>query len=422
MDLRDTPEQAAFRAKVRAWIEDHRHEAPPMVAGMHTDDPRPFRAWQSKLAKAGLVGVTWPQEYGGAGLTPIEEVIVSAELRKAGCPGIIDHIAVGDCGPTIIAFGTDEQKARHLGPLLHGDEGWCQLFSEPGAGSDLAGVATRAKRTEDGWVVNGQKVWTTLAQFADWGLLLARTDPDVPKHAGLSMFLIDMHAPGVTVRPLRQISGGSHFNEVFFDDVKLPESALLGPQDGGWGVAMTTLMFERMTLLAAFEQLGWSAESMVEPMLGHERLQDGDVRQRIAEVTCDLLSMRYAGYRALTALARGEIPGLESGLGKIGLIEAGRKGSGLIAEVLGPDALEGDAGHFAAEMPGLRSGGGTNEILGNTLGERVLGLPAEPRIDKTVPFSELSSNGAARASGGAAEGRASNSEREAGRLAEVTPS
>jgi alkylation response protein AidB-like acyl-CoA dehydrogenase len=397
MDLRDTPEQAAFRAEVRAWIAEHRHEAPPMAGGMHADEPKPFRAWQSKLASAGLVGVTWPKEYGGAGLTPIEEVIVSAELRKAGCPGIVDHIAVGDCGPTIIAFGTDAQKERHLAPLLHGDEGWCQLFSEPAAGSDLAGIQTRAKRTADGWVVNGQKVWTTLAQFADWGLLLARTNPDVPKHRGLSMFLIDMHAPGVTVRPLRGISGESHFNEVFFDDVQLPADALIGPEDAGWSVAMTTLMFERMTLLAAFEQLGWSAESTVAPMLGHPRLADTDVRQRIAEVTCDLLSMRYAGYRALTALARGEIPGLESGLGKIGLIEAGRKGAALQAEVLGPDALLGEAGTLAAEMPGLRSGGGTNEILANTLGERVLGLPAEPRVDKDVPFSELSTNGASRA-------------------------
>lgn len=390
MDLKDTPEQAAFRAKAREWIVAHRQEAPALEGGMHVSDPAEFRQWQGKLAEAGLVGITWPEEYGGQGLGPVEQVIVGEELRRAGCPGIVDHIAIGNIGPTIIAFGTDEQKTRYLAPMLHGDEGWCQLFSEPAAGSDLAGITTRAKRTDDGgWHIQGQKVWTTMAQWADFGLLLARTDPDVPKHHGLTMFLIPMDAPGVTVRPLRQISGGSHFNEVFLDDVTLPADAVLGPVDGGWGVAMTTLMFERLALLASFEELGWSAEQFVEPMLGHPALEDGSIRQRVAVVATELLSLRYSAYRALTALSQGAVPGPEAGLGKIGVITAGTMGAELIAEVLGPDALVGHWGDFATEMPGLRSGGGTDEILRNTLGERVLGLPAEPRIDKDVPFSEL---------------------------------
>lgn len=390
MDLKDTPDQAAYRQRVRAWIEEHRHEAPELSSGLHAADPMAFRAWQGTLADAGLVGITWPKEFGGAGLGPIEQVIVSTELRRAGCPGIVDHIAVGNIGPTIFTYGSPEQQERYLGPLLHGDEGWCQLFSEPAAGSDLAGITTRAVAQDDGtWRVTGQKVWTTMAQFADYGMLLARTDPDVAKHRGLTMFLIDMRAAGVTVRPLRQISGAAHFNEVFLDEVELPADAVLGPVDGGWGVAMTTLMFERLALLAAFEELGWSAEDFVEPIAELPAMGDSHVRQRIAELTTELLSLRYSAYRTLTALSRGDVPGPEAGLGKIAIINAGVQASELIVDLLGPAAIDGRWGDLAMEMPGLRSGGGTEEILRTTVGDRVLGLPPEPRVDKDVPFSEL---------------------------------
>ncbi len=390
MDLKDTPDQAAYRQRVRAWIEEHRHEAPELSSGLHAADPTAFRTWQGTLADAGLVGITWPKEFGGAGLGPIEQVIVSTELRRAGCPGIVDHIAVGNIGPTIFTYGSSAQQERYLGPLLHGDEGWCQLFSEPAAGSDLAGITTRAVAQDDGtWRVTGQKVWTTMAQFADYGMLLARTDPDVPKHRGLTMFLIDMRAAGVTVRPLRQISGAAHFNEVFLDDVELPADAVLGPVDGGWGVAMTTLMFERLALLAAFEELGWSAEDFVEPVADLPAMGDAHVRQRIAELTTELLSLRYSAYRTLTALSRGDVPGPEAGLGKIAIINAGVQASELIVDLLGPAAIDGRWGDLAMEMPGLRSGGGTEEILRTTVGDRVLGLPPEPRVDKDVPFSEL---------------------------------
>lgn len=392
MDLKDTPDQAAYRQRVRAWIEEHRHEAPELSSGLHAADPTAFRAWQGTLADAGLVGITWPKEFGGAGLGPIEQVIVSTELRRAGCPGIVDHIAVGNIGPTIFTYGTPEQQERYLGPLLHGDEGWCQLFSEPAAGSDLAGITTRAVAQDDGtWRVTGQKVWTTMAQFAEYGMLLARTDPDVPKHRGLTMFLIDMRAAGVTVRPLRQISGAAHFNEVFLDEVELPADAVLGPVDGGWGVAMTTLMFERLALLAAFEELGWSAEDFVEPIADLPAMGDAHVRQRIAGLTTELLSLRYSAYRTLTALSRGDVPGPEAGLGKIAIINAGVQASELIVDLLGPAAIDGRWGDLAMEMPGLRSGGGTEEILRTTVGDRVLGLPPEPRVDKGVPFSELTS-------------------------------
>jgi alkylation response protein AidB-like acyl-CoA dehydrogenase len=390
MDLNDTPQQAEFRARARAWITEHRHESPPPVRGLHAPDAAPYRRWQRRLADAGLVGVTWPKEYGGGGLGPVEELIAAEELMAAGCAHIIDHIAIGELGPTIIAYGTEEQKQRYVGPMLSGDEGWCQLFSEPAAGSDLAGLQARARRTETGWRLSGQKVWTTLAHEADYGLLLARTDPDLPKHRGLTMFIVDMRAPGVTVRPLRLMSGPAPFNEVFFDDVELPSDAVLGPVDGGWGVALTTLMFERLMALAAFEMLAPKPEALLAPLVDAPGIDDRHVRRRIAELTVDRLSLRFSGYRALSAIQGGKVPGPEAGLGKIGVMEAGRKAAELIAEVLGPDALQGEWGELAAEMPGMRSAGGTEEILRNTIGERVLGLPPEPRVDKDRPFSELS--------------------------------
>jgi alkylation response protein AidB-like acyl-CoA dehydrogenase len=390
VDLEDTPQQAEYRARVRAWIEEHRDQAPPPLRGMGGGgDPAVYRRWQRRLAGAGLAGVMWPTAYGGAGLGPSEAVIANAELERAGVPGIIDHIAIGDIGPAIIVHGTEEQRQRYLGPLLRGDEGWCQLFSEPAAGSDLAGILTRARPSGDGWRIDGQKVWTTLAQYADLGMLLARTDPSVPKHAGLTMFLVPMHAPGVAVHPLRQISGEAHFNEVFFDGVEVTAGAVLGAVGDGWAVATTTLMYERLMAMVAFDQLLAGPEQLLSPILDHPAIDDPRIRQGIAEVTTRRLAMRFAMYRALTALERGSIPGPEAGLGKIDAVEASRCACALIAEVLGPDALEGSLGSAAAEMPGMRSAGGTEEILRNTVGERVLGLPAEPRLDKGVPFSEL---------------------------------
>ncbi len=391
MDLDDTTEQADWRARCRAWIEANKQHSPPAGALFHAEDPSPYRDWQGRLAEAGLVGVTWPEDFGGQGLGPAEQMIANDELRRAGCATIADHIAIGELGPTLIAYGTDAQKERFLDPMLRGTEGWCQLFSEPAAGSDLAGIVTRAKPAADGdgWVVNGQKVWTTMAQWADWGLLLARTDPSRPKHKGLSMFVVDMHAPGVTVRPLRQISGMAAFNEVFFDDVRLPADAAVGPIDAGWSVAMATLMFERMAVLAALDQIPFTPEDFVAPLLGREGLDDGRVRQGLAELTIEVTGLQYTAYRALSALGAGSIPGPEAGLGKIGLIESGNSGVQLLVDLLGPDALEEGWGALLCELQGLRSGGGTDEILRNTIGERVLGLPPEPRFDKTRSFEEL---------------------------------
>jgi alkylation response protein AidB-like acyl-CoA dehydrogenase len=393
VDLNDTPEQAEYRAQARAWLEANKGEAPPR-SGSYEDpayvDAR--RAWQRRLAEAGLAAVTWPTEFGGRGLGPIEQVTVNQEISRAQVPGIIDVIGIGMLGPCLIAHGSDEQKGRHLGPMLHGDEVWCQLFSEPGAGSDLAAVQTRARHNEDGtWTLNGQKVWTTNAQFASFGLLLARTDADVPKHKGLTMFIVPMDAPGVSVRGLRQISGEAEFNEVFFDDVRLEPDAVVGGVGNGWGTALTVLMYERLTIGFGSENFG-SPQRLTETVAGDEAARDdADVRLRLGGVITDLLAVRYNGYRAMTALSRGQIPGPEAGLAKVTMVNAAIAATDLAADVVGPDALEADSewSYLISFLPGLKSAGGTEQVLRNTIGERVLGLPPEPRLDKGVPFSEL---------------------------------
>jgi alkylation response protein AidB-like acyl-CoA dehydrogenase len=397
VDLNDTPEQAQYRETVRAWLEEHKTQAPEVRgtrAGAEDDayvDAR--RAWQGKLAEGGLAGVTWPKEFGGQGLGPIEQVIVNQEIGRAGVPGILDVIGIGMLGPCIIAHGSDEQKARYLGPMLHGDEVWCQLFSEPAAGSDLAAVQTRAKAQDDGsFRLSGQKVWTTNAQFASYGLLLARTNADVPKHKGLTMFIVPMDAEGVTVRGLRQISGEAEFNEVFFDDVHVPAEMVVGGVDNGWMTALTVLMYERVTIGLGSEGMGYTAQRFAAALAGDPAArEDKGVRKRLGELGSELLALRFNSYRALTALSRGQIPGPEAGLAKVTTVNAAIVAGDLIADVLGPEALDEDGqwAYMISFLPGLKSAGGTEQILRNTVGERVLGLPPEPRLDKGIPFSEL---------------------------------
>jgi alkylation response protein AidB-like acyl-CoA dehydrogenase len=405
VDLDDTPEQATYRTNVRSWLEKHKSEAPVLQGPGALEDEDEIiaarRAWQGKLAEGGLAGVTWPKEYGGQGLGPIESVICSQEIARAEVPGILDAIGVGMLGPTIIANGTDEQKSRYLGPMLHGDEVWCQLFSEPAAGSDLAAVQTRARLQDDGsWRLTGQKVWTTNAQFASYGLLLARTDSDVPKHKGLTMFVVPMDGAGVTVRGLRQISGEAEFNEVFFDDVALDAGAVVGGVGNGWGTALTTLMYERVTIGLGGEGMGYNSNRFAAAIASDEHARrDRNVRHQLGEISSELLAVRFTGYRTLTALQKGQIPGPEAGLAKVTIVNGAIKAGDLIADVFGPDALADDSewSYMISFLPGLKSAGGTEEILRNTIGERVLGLPPEPRLDKGIPFSELRSKEAAAA-------------------------
>jgi len=393
VDLNDTPEQARYRAGVRAWTDEHAADAPAAEGRDEQHAIAARRAWQGRLAAAGLAGVTWPLQYGGQGLGAAEQVIVDQEIARAGVPGILDVIGVGMLGPTIIAHGSEEQKSRLLGPMLHGDEVWCQLFSEPAAGSDLAAVQARATLLADGgWRLSGQKVWTTNAHFASFGMLLARTDPDVPKHHGLTMFVVPMDAEGVTVRPLRQLTGDPEFNEVFFDDVVLAADAVCGPVGGGWGTAMTTLMYERMTIALGSESMGYRAERFARAIAADEHARrDPEVRRRLGEVAVALLAVRFSGLRTLSGLQQGQIPGPESGLSKITTVRGAIDAGDLMADVLGPEALEAASEwtRMISYLPGLKSAGGTEEILRNTIGERVLGLPPEPRLDKGIAFSQL---------------------------------
>ena len=397
MDLNDTPEQAEYRKEVRAWLDANKADAPILQGEGALTDPDEIlaahRAWQAKLAEAGLAGATWPKEYGGQGIGPVESVVISQEMQQAGVPGILDVIGVGMLGPTIIAHGTEEQKQRYLGPMLHADEIWCQMFSEPAAGSDLAAVQTRAKHNDDGtWTLNGQKVWTTNAQFASYGLLLARTNPDIPKHKGMTMFIVPMDAEGITVRGLRQISGEAEFNEVFFDDVVIDADSVVGGEENGWGVGLTTLMFERLTIGLGSSSFGYRATRFAEAIAADPTAaSDHEVRHNFGELAAELEAIRWTGYRSISALQDGQIPGPEFGLAKVTTVNCAVRAGDLIADIVGPEALDEDSewAYMISFLPGLKSAGGTEEILRNTIGERVLGLPPEPRLDKGIPFSEL---------------------------------
>ncbi|NYJ06658.1 acyl-CoA dehydrogenase family protein [Petropleomorpha daqingensis] len=410
MDFDDTPDEAAFRSHVRSVLEQHADELVHVAPGEQSPDPArheaDFRRTERVLAENGLVGVTWPREHGGQGGTLVQQAIVAQELSRARIPALINHIGLGMCGPTVIAHGSDDQKSRYLARLLRADDVWCQLFSEPASGSDLAALRTSAVRDGEDWIVNGQKVWTTLAHVADYGILLTRTDPSRPKHAGLTMFVVDMHAPGVTVRPLRQMAGGAGFNEVFFDDVRIPDAERLGEPGEGWRVALTTLMNERVTIGGAGTDLGLSPEVLAAhargrlPSLTPE--QQALARQAVGRAVAAALATRYTGYRRFTVLSQGGIPGPEASAGKLGGTTAAKLIADAGVRLLGDEAVyaataDGDDTwqKTQAYLPGLAIAGGTDQVLRNILGERVLGLPPEPRTDKTAPFS----GGAGRLSG-----------------------
>jgi alkylation response protein AidB-like acyl-CoA dehydrogenase len=401
VDFDDTPEEAAYRGRVRSVLErragDLLHVAPGEPVDARAREAE-LRATQRVLAEEGLVGVAWPREYGGQGGTLVQQAIVAQELSRARVPTLVNHIGIGMCGPTVIAHGSDDQRSRYLARLLRADDVWCQLFSEPASGSDLAALRTSAVRDGEDWVVNGQKVWTTLAHVSDFGILLTRTDPSRPKHAGLTMFVVDMHAPGVTVRPLRQMSGGADFNEVFFDDVRIPDSERLGEPGEGWRVALTTLMNERVAIGGAGTDIGPSPESLAAharerlPTLDPER--QALARQAVGRAVVASLAARYTGYRRFTTLSQGGVPGPEASAGKLGGTAAARLVADAGVRLLGDDAVLGATAdgddtwqRAQAYVPGIAIAGGTDQVLRNILGERVLGLPPEPRTDKTAPFS-----------------------------------
>ncbi|HET9508491.1 MAG TPA: acyl-CoA dehydrogenase family protein [Gaiellaceae bacterium] len=373
MDLRDTAEEAAFRAELRAWITANLSDEI-----RHGRFEEAGREWSRKLFDAGYAGLTWPKEYGGAGAPYSHQAIFLEEMARAEAPSHLGVIGLGMAGPTIIAHGTEAQKERYLRNILSTEEIWCQGFSEPDAGSDLSAVRTSARLEGDTFVVNGQKVWSSFAHIADWCILVTRSDPDSERHAGLTYLLVDMHAPGVDVRPLRQITGEAEFNEIFFGDVEVPVENVVGEVGGGWAVAMTTLLHERGTLGFA---LTAALESQLQKLvaLARERGATEVQRDAIAREWIGLQAVRYTNYRALTTLLKTGIPGPEGSGAKLWWSEANQRATKLALELLGPEAtlLNGN-GYWQHQQ--LRSRGntieaGTSEILRNIIAERVLGLP-----------------------------------------------
>jgi alkylation response protein AidB-like acyl-CoA dehydrogenase len=371
-----------FLDRLRSWLDEHARSAPKRTVLAPQDEAaiEVRRAWQRELADAGYLGVTWPQEYGGAGGVPAERILVEQELDARGIPGGLDFVGLDMVGPTIMACGSEEQKERFLRPLLRAEEVWCQLLSEPGAGSDLAAVQTRARQQDDGsWVIDGQKVWTSFARHAAFGIMLARTDPDVARHKGLTMFAVPMDTDGVTIRPLRQITGDAEFNEVFIDGLKLPDSARIGGPGEGWKVAVTMLSFERLAVGSG--HLSTPVEDLVAAVGRAGADHDPRVRVRLGQVASELLSLHGTSARLMQEIASGRVPGPEAGLVKITSVLSSLAACRLAVDVGGPEALlEPLWGNQVSALPGVRSAGGTEEIIRNQVGERVLGLPPEPRV------------------------------------------
>jgi alkylation response protein AidB-like acyl-CoA dehydrogenase len=382
------PSPEEFRSRVRTWLTAHSRDKPAL------DDTAGRIAWQAKLGSAGLIGVDWPAEFGGSGLGSEHALVALEELDRADVPGPFDVIGVEIFGPTFLRHASSAQKARYLPSMLNATEIWCQLYSEPGAGSDLAGIATRAAQTANGnWVISGQKVWTTNAQFADFGLALTRTDREASKHRGLTLFVIPMRSPGVTVRGLRQISGEAEFNEVFLDDIEVGPENMVGEVGDGWTIALTSLAFERMSMGLGGEGKNLRASRFASALaVLPDVVEQRDTMRSLGEVGSDLLAVHLAGARTLAELRRGIALSPAVGLSKVTLVRAAMAGCDLVADALGPDALQEPESPWAYSisfLPGLRSAGGTEEIIKNTVGDRVLGLPPEPRFDKDVPFSQI---------------------------------
>jgi acyl-CoA dehydrogenase len=408
MDFNDTSDEADFRAAARAWLEANGDRLKPgeRAPGLETRaDPAMIKraqAWQGRKADAGWACITWPKEYGGRGCTAIQNVIWKQEESRFWTPPDIFGIGQGMLGPTIMVHGNEEQKQRYLRPMLRGEEIWCQLFSEPSAGSDLAGLRTSAVRDGDDWIINGQKIWTTGAQYCKWGMIVTRTDPAAEKHKGITYFIVDMQAPGIEIRPIKQINGLSGFNEVFFTDVRVPDRNRVGAVNDGWRGALTTLMNERHSIGgggAGGPDFGDLLELAEETKVGGRRAIDDDaVRQRLARFYIRLKGLQYTGYRTQTALSRGQTPGPESSIGKLVGAPLRQDMASFAIDLQGVAGAMSDRARAAEDgawqqlylsAPGLRLAGGTDEILRNIIAERVLGLPPEIRADKGIAFKDV---------------------------------
>ena len=403
MDFQDTEEEAAYRACARAWLAQNApaHELPEGVVLDDADEVRRGRAWQAQLAQGGYAGILLPRSLGGNGGTIAEATVFGEEEGRYHLPkGPYVGIGLGMALPVISKHGTPEQIERFAAATLRGDVTWCQLFSEPGAGSDLAGVRTRAVQEGDAWVVNGQKVWSSWAHHADWGILIVRTDPSVPKHKGLTFFVVDMKTPGILVRPIRQISGASDFNETFFTDARIPDTCRIGAVGEGWACAMTVLMGERLNQGSegkhggVAELIQYASDT---PRDGGTALDSSAVRLRLASALAEELAERHFQARLRTMVSRGENPGASASIIKLAYTNRYQKMSGFALEMreMAGIAHAQDDTTTARIMydyiwsTALRVAGGADEVLRNQISERVLGMPGEMRADKNVPFNKL---------------------------------
>jgi len=406
MEPGDDPEEAAFRGEARAWLAAH---VDPYRIDVDPDSPSIVfadvsdtahldrgRAWQRELHAGGWAGLGWPAAYGGRDLPIALRAVWAQELAAAGAPPPVNLLGEAIAGPTILAHGTEEQRRRFLPPILDATEIWCQLFSEPGAGSDMAAVATTARRAPNsgGWVVDGHKIWTSAAHYADFAILLARTDWDAPKHRGCTYFLLDMHQPGVTTRPVRQMTGGAAFNEVTLEGVRVPDENRLGPEGGGWAVAVTTLLHERLSLGLGLARVGGGVERLLAQLRPRGVADAPVVRQLAARLVIESRCVQYLGWRIVSKLAEGQIPGPEGSVAKLASGRVSRRYDELADAIRGPGAMVHDPYTLLQLwVPATRIAGGTDEVLKNVIAERVLGLPPEPRVDKDVPFRDVPRGG-----------------------------
>ncbi|MDE0511874.1 MAG: acyl-CoA dehydrogenase family protein [Gammaproteobacteria bacterium] len=398
MDFSDTAQEAAFREEARNWLQDNVPTAGELEGLNETEQAK---LWQKRKYDAGWACIRWPEEHGGRGASAIEQVIWNQEEAKFDTPASIFDIGQGMCAPTMMAWATEEQNKRYIPKIASGEEIWCQLFSEPAAGSDLAALRTKAEKDGNGWIINGQKIWTTGAHHSDYGIVVVRTDPRVPKHQGLSFFFIDMTSPGIEIKPIKQISGDSHFNEVYFTDVRVPDAQRLGAVGQGWQVALTTLMNERASIgggrgLINFDSVFDLATRV--RLGGTPAIENQNVRAQLASWYAQESGVKFTGYRSMTALSRGETPGPENSIGKL---VGAPKQQDMASFAL--DLLENSGAIWDSELseaaglfqtiyllsPALRLAGGTDEIMANIIAERVLGLPQDVRVDKGIPFDEV---------------------------------
>jgi len=393
MDFNYSPEDEAFRHEFRAWLEENAPRNPTVpldgISEEGEDDWARKIGWYRKLASGGWTCVDWPAEFGGRGLSTLKTIIYHEELQRFNAPLPFIGSGPGLVGPTLMHWGTEDQKRRFVPKIITGEEVWCQGYSEPNSGSDLASLQTRAVEDGDYFRINGQKIWTSQAQYADWAFVLCRTDPDAPKHRGISYILVDMKTPGITVRPLVQMTGARGFNEVFFDDVKVPKKNLVGEKNNGWQVAITTLMYER-NVGGAGRPIGSVVYELVNLAQRIERngrpaWEDASVRQKIAEFKCEAEALKYNALRQLTRRLKGLPPGPEGSIMKLSATELALRMMLFAMELLGPysqleykAAMAIDDGRWSWRMLGARAGtiaAGTNQIQHNIIGERVLGLP-----------------------------------------------